>query len=99
MKDAEGRPQIRMPSTGKQYQQDSASKPSDKQNNQGSGINLTVLVENHGQPMNVRDYQMEKGPTGDDILRLWCENFQAGGMTRQTVTAYTTARSKATGSP
>ncbi|HEJ9057501.1 TPA: tape measure protein [Serratia fonticola] len=99
MKGADGQPQMRTPSTGKQYQGDSASKPSNNQNNQGSGINLTILVDNHGQPMNVRDYQMEKGPTGDDILRLWCENFQAGGMTRQTVTAYTTARSKATGTP
>lgn len=96
MKDADGRPQIRMPSTGKQYQQDNASKPSGNQNNQGSGINLTVLVENHGQPMNVRDYQMEKGPSGQDVLRLWCEDFREGGVTRQMVTTYTTASSKAT---
>lgn len=90
-------PQMRMPSTGKEYQQDNNSKPSDNQNNQGSGISLTVLVENHGEPMNVRDYQMEKGPSGQDILRLWCENFKEGGVTRQTVTTYTNARSVARG--
>ncbi|MCX9042512.1 tape measure protein [Citrobacter portucalensis] len=93
-----GKPEIYRASTGKQYMipGDNGKVISNK-DMQGSGQAFTVIVENHGTPLNVYDQQVEKGLTGQDVIRIVVGDIQEGGLTRQAITAYTTARSKATG--
>ncbi|MCK6997887.1 tape measure protein [Enterobacter kobei] len=93
-----GKPEIFKASTGKQYMipGDNGKVISNK-DMQGGGQAFTVIVENHGTPLNVYDQQTEKGLTGQDVIRIVVGDIQDGGPTRQAITAYTTARSKATG--
>ncbi len=93
-----GMPEIYRASTGKQYMipGDNGKVISNK-DMQGGGQAFTVIVENHGTPLNVYDQQVEKGLTGQDVIRIVVGDIQEGGPTRQAITSYTTARSKATG--
>ncbi|WP_264041551.1 tape measure protein [Pectobacterium carotovorum] len=92
-----GMPEIYQASNGKQYMipGDNGSVISNKDMQGGGGV--TIIMENHGTPQQVTDYRSERGQNGEEVIRLWCQDFAKGGITRQTVTTYTTAASKANG--
>lgn len=92
-----GMPEIYQASNGKQYMipGDNGSVISNKDLQGGGGV--TIIMENHGTPQQVTDYRSERGQNGEEVIRLWCQDFAKGGITRQTVTTYTTAASKANG--
>ncbi|MGE6304227.1 hypothetical protein [Serratia liquefaciens] len=57
--------------------------------------NFTVIVENHGTPMEVMGQRYEKGLSGDDVVRVVVSDLQQGGQIRQALTKYTTASARA----
>ncbi|EJD6614058.1 hypothetical protein M0L22_RS11855 [Providencia rettgeri] len=96
-----GKPEIFKASTGKQYMipGDNGRVISNK-DMQGSGGNgsLTVIINNSGSPMEITNQREFTAQDGQKFLELWCQNFAIGGITRDTVTQYTSANSKAHGS-
>lgn len=71
--------------------------PADKAGGNNSG-SFTVIIHNEGNPMEVTNQREFTAQDGQKFLELWCQNFAQGGMTRDMVTQYTSANSKAHGS-
>ncbi|EMT6577419.1 tape measure protein [Providencia rettgeri] len=70
--------------------------PADKAGGNNSG-SFTVIIHNEGNPMEVTNQREFTAQDGQKFLELWCQNFAQGGMTRDAVTYYTSANSKANG--
>lgn len=70
--------------------------PADKAGGNNSG-SFTVIIHNEGNPMEVTNQREFTAQDGQRFLELWCQNFAQGGMTRDAVTYYTSANSKANG--
>ncbi|WP_272675643.1 hypothetical protein [Providencia sp. PROV092] len=96
-----GKPEIFRASTGKQYMipgdNGRVISNKDMHGNGGSG-SLTVIINNSGSPMEITNQREFTAQDGQKFLELWCQNFAIGGITRDTVTQYTSANSKAHGS-
>ncbi|WP_419793032.1 tape measure protein [Serratia fonticola] len=79
MKGSDGQPQIRTPSTGKQYQQDSASKPSGKQDTQGPPANIVINLTSVGTPQQIVDQQVTRGVTGKEVIEIFMDDVRNSG--------------------
>ncbi|MEY0435446.1 hypothetical protein [Providencia huaxiensis] len=96
-----GAPVIPKAPTGKQYlNHKNNERAISNKDMQGAGVGggLTVIINNSGSPMEVTNQREFTAQDGQKFLELWCQNFTIGGITRDTVTRYTTANSKAHGS-
>ncbi|MCX9108488.1 hypothetical protein OKT22_05520 [Providencia rettgeri] len=96
-----GAPVIPKAPTGKQYlNHKNNERAISNKDMQGAGVGggLTVIINNSGPPMEITNQREFTAQDGQKFLELWCQNFTIGGITRDTVTRYTTANSKAHGS-
>ncbi|MEQ5316953.1 hypothetical protein ABN239_07915 [Providencia vermicola] len=96
-----GAPVIPKAPTGKQYlNHKNNERAISNKDMQGAGVGggLTVIINNSGSPMEITNQREFTAQDGQKFLELWCQNFTIGGITRDTVTRYTTANSKAHGS-
>ncbi|WP_368884465.1 hypothetical protein [Providencia vermicola] len=96
-----GAPVIPKAPTGKQYlNHKNNERAISNKDMQGAGVGggLTVIINNSGPPMEITNQREFTAQDGQRFLELWCQNFTIGGITRDTVTRYTTANSKAHGS-
>ena len=87
--------------TGKQYlNHKNNERAISNKDMQGAGVGggLTVIINNSGPPMEITNQREFTAQDGQKFLELWCQNFAIGGITRDTVTQYTSANSKAHGS-
>ena len=78
-----GQPQIPKASNGSQQLKNTANNDRGSSNSVSVVPNFTVLVENHGSPMEVLGQQYEKGMNEDDVIRVVVSNVQQGGEISQ----------------
>lgn len=79
MKDADGRPQIRMAPTGKQYvTPDSSGKAAGERDAQAVS-NIIINLTNIGTPQEVVDQQATKGVTGQEVIEIIMADVRNSG--------------------
>lgn len=93
-----GLPEIYRASTGKQYMipGDNGRVISNK-DMQGGGSGPTLIIQNYSSGAEVQDYQAEKGPSGEDIIRVVVADIQQGGQISQNIASYHNAPRRARG--
>ncbi|WP_436875799.1 tape measure protein [Siccibacter turicensis] len=93
-----GMPEIYRASTGKQYMipGDNGRVISNK-DMQGGGTSVRLIIENYSSNAGVQDYQAEKGPSGEDIIRVVVADLQQGGQISQNISSYHNAPRRARG--
>ncbi|WP_031519245.1 tape measure protein [Siccibacter colletis] len=93
-----GLPEIYRASTGKQYMipGDNGRVISNK-DMQGGGTSVSIIIENYSSNAGVQDYQAEKGPSGEDIIRVVVADLQQGGQISQNISSYHNAPRRARG--
>lgn len=93
-----GMPEIYQASNGSQYMipGDNGRVISNKDIS-GGGANVSLIIENYSSSAGVQDYQAEKGPGGEDIIRVVVADIQQGGQLSQSIAAYHNAPRRARG--